>query len=109
MHDAANAVTDVLLDHAVARVLGMFLHHGRDFRPPAPPRQFVDRELQYLPCHLDQAPALRPNLADHDSDSCVGTPAVQLASRVNLDQIAFLDLPMAGDAVNDLLVDGNAS
>src|SRR5207237_1061569 len=91
VHDAANAVTDVLLHHAEAGVLGVFLHPARHFGPPVPPRQFVDGDLQHLLAHLDQPAALRTHLADHDGDGGIGAPAVEFARGVDLDQVAIAD------------------
>ena len=108
VHDAADAVADVLLDHAEAGRLGMLLHaqatSDHHLRRPISTMAIV----KHLFADLDQAPPLRPDFADRHGDGRVGAPAVELAGRVDLDQVAFADHARAGDAVHHLLVERNA-
>ena len=58
--------------------------------------------------HLDQTPPFRPNVADDQRGGRIGAPAVELAGRVDLEQIAVAEHALAGDAVDHLLIHGQA-
>src|SRR5204862_7809982 len=88
VHDAADAVADVLLDDAVARVLDVPLHQPGDLGPPAFLGDLVHGDFQDLLAGLDQPAALGADIADRNADGGVGAPAVELAGGVDLDDVA---------------------
>src|SRR5207245_914601 len=108
VHDAADAVADVLMHDAEAGRLGVLLHAQGDLRPPLAAAQLRHGDLQHLLAHLDQPAPLRADLADDNRGRRVRAPAVELAGGVDLDQIALADHAGAGNAVDDLLVEGDA-
>src|SRR5205823_4321425 len=109
MHDAADAVADVLFDHAVAGVLGVALHARGDLRPPAAFGQLLDCDPEDMLARVDQPFSFGADVADRHADGRVGAPAVQLAGGVALEDVAVAQLALARDAVHDLLVEGDAS
>ena len=58
---------------------------------------------------LQQPGLLRRHLPDRNGDGPVGTPAVEPAGGIHLQQVAFLEHALAGDAVDDLLVDAQST
>ena len=69
----------------------------------------VDGDLQRLLADLEQPGLLGRHLADGNGDGPVGAPAVEPAGGIDFEQVAFLEHALARDAVNDLLVDAEAS
>src|SRR5260370_23777235 len=80
VHDAADAVADILLHHAEAGSFGMPLHTEGHLGPPAAAVHAVDGDLQDLVGGVHQAAAFRPDLADHNGDGRIRAPAVELAA-----------------------------
>src|SRR5262245_21468160 len=68
VHVAADAVTDVLLDDAEPRFLGVPLHPGRHLRPPPPPAHLLDGDAEHLLRHLDQPQPLGADDADRNGN-----------------------------------------
>src|SRR5439155_21606747 len=105
VHDAADAVADILRYDAKTRLLHEALHDHGDFRPPAFAAHLDGGDLECLLGDLHEPPPFRPNIADGDGDGPIGTPAVELAGGVDLDEVALTQGPRAGDAMHDLIVD----
>src|SRR5205807_7750087 len=70
--------------------------------------RLLDRETQALVGDLDEAAPLGADPAHRDRAAHVRPEAVEHEAQVEADEVAVLDLPLAGDAVDGLLVDGDA-
>ena len=104
MHDSADAVTNVLLDHAVAQILGITLHARGDLGPPAAPGQFLHRDAENMLPRLDEPTALGTGVADQHTDGGVGAPTIEFARGIDLEDVAVADFSVAGNAVHYLLI-----
>src|SRR5215472_6615760 len=68
----------------------------------------LDGDLQTLLRHTRQPPRLRAHLAYRDSAAHVGPKPIQDQAQIEADYVAVLDLSLARNTVDGLVVDGNA-
>src|SRR5262249_38178261 len=108
VHHAADAVAYVLCDDAESVAADVLFHGRRHFAPPAPATQFNAGDLQHLFAYLEKPLPFRPKLAHGYCHRGIRAPTIKLAGRVDLEQIAFLYGALAGNAVDDLFIDGDA-
>src|SRR5581483_877738 len=108
VHLAPDAVPDVLAHDAEAVLLDVRLDRVGYLAEPLPGAQVADPLGQRLARYVNKLLRLGRALPDDDRDRGVGDEPLVRAAEVEADDIAFLQHALAGDAVHDLLVDGDA-
>src|SRR5439155_5570028 len=104
----ADAVADVITDDAVAVRSDHRLDGGADVGDPVADDHRADSRLQALARHFQELVRLCRHLPDRDGARRVAVPAPYHGAMVELHQIAVQKLPLARDAVDHLVVDGDA-
>ena len=108
VHMVTDAVTHILPHDGIAMRLGILLHSGRDVgQAIALPGVFQPLEEALL-CHTDQIHVLVGHLPAGVSAGAVAMDAADVGAHVHADDIALLQYPWTGNAVDDLVVDGDA-
>ena len=98
----------VIADDAVAVRRDHRLDGGADVGDPVADDHRADSRLQALARHFQELVRLCRHLPDRDGARRVAVPAPYHGAMVELHQIAVQKLPLARDAVDHLVVDGDA-
>ena len=108
MHPPADAVTDILPDDAVAVALGVFLNGMGDIAEAISLPRELDALEEGLLGHADQIQGLVGHLPAGVGAGAVAVESADERTHVHADDVALLQHPFAGDAVDDLVVDADA-
>ena len=108
VHLPADAVAHVIADHAVAVAFGMLLHRSGDVGDPIAHPAVPESFKEALPRHLHQLPHLRLHFSAEEGPGGVPVEPVQDGAEVTADDVAVLQDPLAGDAVDHLVVHRDA-
>ena len=108
MELGAHAVAHKVPDHGEAVGLHILLDRVGDVGHPVPARASLmpSQKLCWVTC--DEPQGLVADLAAGEGGGAVAVEAVQIGSHVHADDVALLQLPGAGDAVDDHLVHRDA-
>src|SRR5688572_10660135 len=105
---AADAVAAEFAHHRIAVLLGVRLDGGAQVAQPRARAHLADAEPHAFVRHLDQAARLYARLADIEHAARVAVKAVLDHGDVDVEDVAGLENPVAGDAMADLVVDRGA-
>jgi hypothetical protein len=105
----ADAVPAEIADHAVAVLLGKALDRMADVTQPVAGLRLRNAQHHRLVRHLHQPARLDRHLADQEHAAGIAVPAVQQRRHVDIDNIAVLQRPRAGNAVAHDVVDRDAA
>ena len=109
VHLGSDAVSGVFPNHAVAPCLAIALHRMADVAESAARDSPRNALIQALARRVDQPLRLGGNVADGESGGVVADIAMDGGAKVNADDVALPKDPLlAGDAVDHLVVYGNA-
>ena len=108
VHVAPDAVTHILPDDAVALTLGIRLNGGGDVGQAIALLGVPDALKEALLGGTDQPQRLVGHLPAGVGAGAVAMEAADERAHVHADDVALLQHPLAGDAVDDLIVDGDA-
>src|SRR5688572_15600634 len=109
VEDAAEAVAAEIADDAVAIGLGVGLDGVADVAEMGAGPGGGDAADHAFVGHVDEAPRLYADVADQEHPAGVAVPAVEDDGDVDIDDVAVLQRPLAGDAVADDMVDRGAA
>ena len=101
MELAPDAVTREDADHRVAGILGVSLHDVADVRETFSRRHGLDREVETLSGHVEQALLLGVDPADGDGDRRVAVEAVEGDPEVQTDDVPIVEDVRTGDPVDN--------
>ena len=108
VHLSADAVADILPHDGEAVLLHILLHRVTDVRDAAALAGVFDALEEALPRDVDEPLRLLGNLSAGVGRRTVAVEPADIRAHVHADDIALLQDPFAGDAVDDLVVDGDA-
>src|SRR5579862_1446970 len=108
VHRPADAVADELADDAVALRPGHILDRRADVADPVARLGRGDAGHHRQAGRVDQVADGRRRVADEEGPGTVTVPAVDDRAGVDRHDLAGPDRPLAGDAVDDLVVDRDA-
>ena len=108
VHLGSHAVAHVFPDHGKAVLLHIGLNRRGDVLKALSLPGETDALEEALPGHVDQALGLRGNPSAGECRRAVSMKAPDVRAHVHADDIAFLQDPFSGDAVDDFVVDADA-
>ena len=108
VHLGADTVADVFPDDGVAVTFHILLDGCRDIEQPVALLGEPDPLKKALSGHVDQILRLRGDPAAGEGGRTVAVKPSNVRSHIHADDIALLQDPFAGNAVDDLVVDADA-
>ena len=108
MQAGADAVADILAHERIAIALGIILNGVADIGDAVADTGKPDALKKALPCDADQAQRLIQALAARERARTVAVEAAVAGADVDTDDIAFMQDAVAGNAVDNLVIDGDA-
>ena len=108
VHPSADAVTDILPNDAEAVGFHVSLHRGGNIRQTVALSGILDALEEALLRDSDQPHGLVGHLPAGVGAGAVAMEATDTRAPVHAAAVALLQHPLAGDAVDDLIVDGDA-
>src|SRR5262245_7623771 len=104
VHGTANAVAAVVLYNREAKWLDIRLHRVADIPKPVSDVAFFDRSVKGLLRRFKQPLHRFTNLADRNSHRSVSHVSHVGRAAIDTHDIAFAQLPLAGDPMHDLII-----
>ena len=108
VHFGADAVADIVAHNAAAVAFRVLLHRGGDVVQPISRTGILDPFKEALPRDADELQRFRRRLPDRESAGAVSHIALIGGSHVDGDDVSVSHDALSGNAVDDLVVHGNA-